>query len=392
MGLDCMFFAGWFRMAFWVGCISPVFFVVCGIPVVLAMPEASFSCEGAATPVEHLVCNDPVLLELDGKLDPVALEKRVLKLFPVGMPVEDAEWRRHRLQVCGIPDHGAMPSERDRWSMSPCLVRLYRDRLAVVRGVQDETLPSAATDLSPGVVHPLCVSALVADRGVGRVLPLSVADCNRGYSHVDVQPQDGGWFSADSAVDGVMAWTAWSDAGILPDGRRVKAVNENGGGTGAFGSVWAFEHGQAGDGADSVVGAQILYTGGDRCNGGVDSAVVKGTDVVVSVNLTPAGLIQIVDNNQAISGDLPDCAACCIGMAHYRIHPGANRDAPGPEGVSLGPDAGRDFGSSVQETCFVDRVVKVFSDNGGELVRPDLERAVRSFVSCVRMQDEQHRR
>lgn len=339
-----------------------------------AMPMASFPCNKARTPFQHLVCSDPVLLELDGR-----------------MGHHDKAWLDSTVQNCGIPQQGGAPGERARWSMVPCLVSAYRQYLGI-----NMPLPGAVDGLvtresGRGFIHPSCISVLLEDYDKGHLLPFPVAACNRGYSHVEVQSQVHGWLSADAAKDGDMAWTSWSDAGVLPDGRWVAAVNQSGGGNGSLGSVWAFDrHEQSGAG-DEILSIQRLYAGGDRCNGGVDKAVVDHSGILVSVSITPVGLLQAMDKTLTGLDDLPDCAACCIGTARYRVPVGSDGKVSGtPVLVSLGLNEDRDYGgSSVQATCFARTVEGAVIGYGKTLDPVRMLGVVDAFMACTRDRGDQ---
>ncbi|NKD77551.1 hypothetical protein HEQ60_07240 [Haematospirillum sp. H1815] len=334
-----------------------------------AMPMASFSCNKARTPFQHLVCSDPVLLELDGR-----------------MGRHDKAWLDSTVQNCGIPRQGGAPEERARWAMVPCLVSAYRQRLGINTPLPGAVDGPETGEPGRGFIHPSCISVLLEDYDKGHLLPLPVAACNRGYSHIEVQSQVHGWLSADAAKDGDVAWIAWSDAGLLPDGRWVVAVNESGGGNGALGSVWAFDRREQSGAGDEILSVQRLYAGGDRCNGGVDKAIVDHSGILVAVNITPVGLLQAMDKTLTGLDDLPDCAACCIGTARYRVPVGSDGKVSGaPVLVSLGLNEDRDYGGlSVQAMCFASTVEGDVIGYGKTLDSARMLGTVDAFMACTR--------
>lgn len=91
---------------------------------------ASFDCAAAKAPVEKLICGDPELNDLDGRLGQ-AFQAARGPLDPKArewLSKAQRAWLTSRLGWCGIPAAGAegkMPE-----SAKPCLAQLYRDRVA----------------------------------------------------------------------------------------------------------------------------------------------------------------------------------------------------------------------------------------------------------------------
>ena len=91
---------------------------------------ASFDCAAAKTPVEKLICSDPELSDLDGRLGQ-AFQAARGPLDPKAREwLQKAQrgWLNARLGWCGIPGAGGEGKSSD--AAKACLTQLYRDRLA----------------------------------------------------------------------------------------------------------------------------------------------------------------------------------------------------------------------------------------------------------------------
>lgn len=91
---------------------------------------ASFDCAAAKSPVEKLICGDPELSELDGRLGQAFQAAR----GPLDPKARDwlqkaqRAWLNARLGWCGVPAAGTEGKTSD--AAKPCLIQLYRDRLS----------------------------------------------------------------------------------------------------------------------------------------------------------------------------------------------------------------------------------------------------------------------
>lgn len=134
--------------------------------------------------------------------------------------------------------------------------------------------------------------------------PLDAGFVSTGYFYVDAE-------APEHKYPGFIGYK------YLGDYRGLKAVQllENGGGSGMFTSVQLLRAEQ--DGTLRVI--QTL-AGGDRCNGGIESAFMSGRTLVYDVNLTPFDFIALArynPKNLKAYDDLDACAICCYGTLRY---------------------------------------------------------------------------
>ena len=91
---------------------------------------ASFDCAAAKAPVEKLICGDPELNDLDGRLGQAFQAAR----GPLDPKARDwlskaqRGWLAARLGWCGVPASGSDAKTSD--AAKSCLAQLYRDRLS----------------------------------------------------------------------------------------------------------------------------------------------------------------------------------------------------------------------------------------------------------------------
>jgi uncharacterized protein YecT (DUF1311 family) len=127
---------------------------------------ASFDCAAAKSSVEKLICSDPALSDLDGRLGQ-AFQAARGPLDPKGrewLTKVQRSWLNARLGWCGIPAAGAEGKTSD--AAKGCLAQLYRDRLAayqsgafggppnverIVNGCNEPTKPKRASNQSSQV-------------------------------------------------------------------------------------------------------------------------------------------------------------------------------------------------------------------------------------------------
>lgn len=296
---------------------------------------AAIDCLKAAQPVEHLVCDDPELLRLDGLLNQAFAKHRKAAKNPKPLVEAQRDWADRRGPGCGLPATGDAP-ERDRqWSAAACVVRLYHARLAELgvppRPPPDQPKAAQAADF----LHPLCVEALLASLPVDEpARPVPLTACARGFAHVPVSETRPGLFGSAIASEGESGWFGYRVSARLGDGRDVVVVYESSGGTGVFSEVVALRRTPL-DGEIQIT-AESLFSGGDRCNGGIETAEVtrEGT-LLVETYATAAELLDLagIDPDDIDSG-MPGCAACCLGRARSLVPPGGK-----PELVSLTVDS-----------------------------------------------------
>lgn len=119
------------------GRVPAVFMLVVVSAVLqLAAPEAAraaagFDCAKATRPIEKLICGDPDLSDLDGRM--ARLFRQGLDQGAPAIRQDQRQWLVSRLRICAIPATGqGEPSPALRQKAVPCLLDLYRKRLAAL--------------------------------------------------------------------------------------------------------------------------------------------------------------------------------------------------------------------------------------------------------------------
>lgn len=264
-----------------------------------AAVAASFDCVQAKAPVEHLICNDPVLSRLDERMAEAYAARKA--------SARDSQrvWLRERLDACAIPAKGAVPSTAQVWAAAPCLVGQYRQRLEAL-GAPD---PAAPAPKDGPAVHPLCLSEGL---GFGDRDPFGVdelAACVAGTAHIPVEPgREGGW-EAYGLSWGFPTWTSAKPLDDLPDGRKSWLLAFNTGGTGVFTSVVA-------TGANGI---EVMVPGGDRCMGGITAARLEDSAWIARLNAVGEDIARVLGVPEGTGGDLPYCSVCCAGEVEARF-------------------------------------------------------------------------
>lgn len=96
-----------------------------------ARAAAGFDCAKAARPIEKLICGDPSLSDLDSRM--TRLFQQRLHQGDPAIRQDQRQWLASRLPICAIPATGqGDPSLALRQKAVPCLLDLYRKRLAVL--------------------------------------------------------------------------------------------------------------------------------------------------------------------------------------------------------------------------------------------------------------------
>ncbi len=162
------------------------------------------------------------------------------------------------------------------------------------------------------VVHPLCVHALVGGEGKGAV---ALATC--------AAEQDGSKAAPPTLAERVVSHMG-SDAGdgwmnvpffeyeVVGEVRDLYVVRYlwNGGGTGYFSGVSVLRK------IDAQLALVRGLTGGDRCNGGVESVSMERGAVRVGVSATPADLFELTASGKGLGlvayQDLEASAMSCF--------------------------------------------------------------------------------
>lgn len=279
------------------------------LPVLMMLPgpalAAGFDCFSAETPVEFLICDDPVLNSLD---------EEMTRLYRAA-PQDDSrrrtqrDWLAGRLASCGIPARGPEPALEERWRMAPCLVGLYRERVTALGGRVDP-LPKPFREMP----HPLCLHAALSPFGEGEIPPIDMQACSLGNAHIPVEQLADGWISAGGADLGTGTWTAYRNIAELDNGTRAAVVQFNSGGTGVFSTLVTYRDGE-------TLTLEPLIGGGDRCNGGITDARYDKPDWIVRFSTTPADMAVELDVPENYQEELPYCAICCVGEVEVRFEP-----------------------------------------------------------------------
>lgn len=108
-------------------------------------------------------------------------------------------------------------------------------------------------------------------------------------------------------------FVSYKHLGQVGDAHAVM-VESSGGGTGVFTTLALYQL------ADGKLTRTKAIAGGDRCNGGIENAVVKDNKLHFSMNITPFDMIEISKGNDAgfeAYDDIQACAVCCVGQVNY---------------------------------------------------------------------------
>lgn len=263
----------------------------------------SFDCSAGKTLGEQIVCSDTGLAARDQLL--ADTYKARLK-GPNAEAVKTAQkaWLKQRDAACGIAGQKAQELlERPTlWTAAPCLVQQYDTRLAELGAKAPAVKP-----LPAGAWHPACVGAAADAAETG----IDLALCQNGTAHVGAIPSEfPDSFESEGMNEGARDYSFYQKSGTLPDGRPVVLTIYNGGGTGFFSQVSAVTVKKDKDGRDHMT-LQPVGDGGDRCNGGISDASVKGNSVSITRSMTPAALADLLKVPEPLVSQLPDCAVCC---------------------------------------------------------------------------------
>ena len=330
-----------------------------------AVPAPSFDCARAKTATEQLICGDAILADLDQRLAETyrTLQEQMDDAAKRRLLREQRAWLGERGTRCGIPNEAATPMPAQTWQWAPCLAERYRERLARL-GVAVEPPVQPAAARQPDFVHPLCLDLALGGRageGAGgeQPGPVLLAACDRGHRHVPVttRADQPGWLVAEGTAAGAPTWIGYRPIGKLADGRTIVQVDWNGGGTGTFSEIAELRQAHAEGAGAATLTARTVLGGGDRCNGGIDSARLDGTAVETAFRATPAALIAGGDPKLDVARyGLYDCAICCAGSVRHRydLQTGTDAVIGATIAESLGTDGGDADGA---QACF-DRLVK----------------------------------
>ncbi|WP_051013833.1 lysozyme inhibitor LprI family protein [Pararhodospirillum photometricum] len=324
------------------------------LPALAATP--GFDCLEAKTPAEMLVCADGGLASRDTALTEAYKAKRATAApeQAKALQAEQRAWLKARDTACPLPK-AASPADiplAQLWQAAPCLARVYDARLAALGA---EVPPTAAP---PHPLHPLCVAAALPGFGDGSSAPLPLKACAQGNVQNPVFEESDVVSSEGTPWGPTWAWFSYLPLGRLADGRDLILAQYDGGGTGSFSSVAALRQTPGAQG-EVMLQAEILRGGGDRCNGGIDTATREGDSVRLELALTPLSLLSLMgvraaQDDNAAALELPDCAACCAATATVR-HP-LNGGGETLISVEIGEDAASFItlpGATQAERCYL---------------------------------------
>ncbi len=284
-------------------------------------PRPSFDCEKAKAPIEVLICTDAALAALDEALGRAFQARRSAASGAARDKLvgEQRAWLGQRTKGCALP----ADAENDlagRWRALPCLIGLYRERVAALGGAAP-ALPTPGADSD---LHPFCLEPFWSVAGGDRksMSEVDLALCRRGTAHIPIERNAAVRFAdrLDLRV-GPSGYFGYRPVGTLDGGAEVYALFENGGGTGQFSALIALTRAGERLRAGKVVGF------GDRCNGGLGDATMAGPRTVrAEGRVTVAALAdlaatarEIVDGKKptepAPKENLADCAVCCAAAA-----------------------------------------------------------------------------
>jgi len=109
--------------------VASAFGLLLMTPAIAQDAQPSFDCAKAATPIEHAICSNETLSQLDAKLAGIYAEALMQSADAEGLRNEQRDWSAQRAAACGILP-GAdddMPDISD--AANACLVDLYTARV-----------------------------------------------------------------------------------------------------------------------------------------------------------------------------------------------------------------------------------------------------------------------
>jgi hypothetical protein len=155
--------------------------------------------------------------------------------------------------------------------------------------------------------------------------------------------------------------------GKMGDRSLILSFN-NTGGSGDFSGLSAVER------VGHSIKVESLING-DRCNNGITTASITNNELSYSLNITPAdylSLTQLNPNHLKAYDDLAACAACCQGVANFKVSNLDQLDNPTLMSVDLGdsrivPDKNS---QGIYQYCF-DQLLATYQTKN-QILSPDL--------------------
>ncbi|SOD95426.1 lysozyme inhibitor LprI family protein [Caenispirillum bisanense] len=364
-----------------IGCLTGALLALLGAAPATAA-EPSFDCTAAGGAMERLICADGGLATLDAALaEAFAARKAAKPEAAKRLTQEQRAWIAARDRACPAPTVAAdeEPAPAAVWAAAPCVAGQYRARLAALGAA-----PPPTDRLPAGEVHPLCVLTAVLLADAGEAEGVALEDCTAGTAHVPLTVEDGFVAVPGAALAPFgLAYGATHRVGTLPDGRALVQTAFTLGGTGWFGDLVAVAEDRG------RLRTEVVWAGGDRCNGGLDTAELDGDRLRVTTALTPAALLDLgrPDGGQddPPPSAVPDCASCCVGTmtAERALDPAApvRLTAVAVDGADDTPFL--DDPDDAAARCFGDALAAAAPTRPAALKRPALAALVERFDACM---------
>ena len=303
---------------------------------VSAQEQPSFDCSKAQATVEVLICNDSELMRLDGALGAAYAGRREAARGAArdALLRDQRQWLPQRLSRCDIPERTDALTLAQRCQWGPCLAEMYEQRLvALGAGRPGASAPPAETGRA-GYIHPLCLQLAVepffGEGGPPRAVRIEA--CNRGNRHVPVEVTTGGrsgkmQLSAMGAEQGWRDWIGYQPLGQLQRGQEPVLVYYSGGGTGTFSAIFIVRRARDPASGEETITADRLIGGGDRCEGGIESAeVIDEKTLRYGLNVPAPDFVSASGAPVGDVNGLSTCAVCCYAVLDYRHTDGGSDD------------------------------------------------------------------
>ena len=341
-----------------------IFWLMAAYPAAAEQP--GFDCLKASQPVERLICADGGLALLDRQMTEAYTKKRAT-LDAAGSAAlvrDQREWVKRRAAACPVPTAPDVTSPM-LWQASPCLARLYRERLASL-GVTTAPEPKRGPDF----IHPFCI----AETQNG---PVPLAICNAGNAHVPVSRHED-WLSAEGTLGGpVPIGFSYRRVATLPDGRML-VESEFSWGASSASRLDAVGRENRPDGP-TLLKAELLHEG-SGCFNGIDTVRLEGNRLEMTLRATPHALMTEAGVAPGAIEKLPDCHACCAGTLR-ETRPLGNGKATVLSATVQ--DAGADRLDSPASRCFTRAVHATAAALPHTFDRAGLAALGKAFNACM---------
>lgn len=365
--------------------LSWVVFCLVFVPSVPAIADRASCLDIKNSPVERLVCIDGGLAAMDDAVEEARAKRQA------GLPTAEAEalakaqraWSGARGTGCSLPDFtDETLSFSDLWRGARCLAGLYRERLAQL-GAPYEPARPAALD-KPNYIHPLCLGAAVSDE-TGKRVPVPLRACQLGNEHNVPEVQEGylvakgGPLSPSTRIP--YTWFGYQRLGTLADGREVFLVAHVTGGSGFLSSIETVRR-KPGKAGEVMLSAKTLIQGGDRCEGGIKTASLKGDMLTMRSNVQPGTWLNAGGHASPRIIYYKSCSACCIGTLLWQ------RSVGGGKEKVLSGTLNEDYADNISQEddanlCFTTAVRKVGVTPSKDIDIKTIRSIVRAHHRCL---------